>query len=65
VTKLVEVEGAQLSKGVWHTVQKMRNIADSFEREHMASSAGAMREAVALIIELEGRLRKQSERTGA
>jgi hypothetical protein len=64
MTRLVKVGDAQLSKGVWNTVQKLRNIADSFEHDHMPASAGAMREAIALIIELEGKLRKQSERIG-
>jgi hypothetical protein len=69
VTKLIETDdGALLSKGVYGTVGKLRRIADSFERDGMKSSAGAMREAVSLILELETKLRRkgaqQSERTG-
>lgn len=59
MTKLYELGHGLLSQGVYNKVLKLRRIADTFERDGMKSSAGAMREAVALIIELESKLRRK------
>jgi len=61
VTKLYEIDNGLLSQGVYDTVIKLRRIADSLERDGMKSSAGHMRRAVALIIELESKLRRKSD----
>jgi hypothetical protein len=65
MTKLIDEGDTLLSKGVYTTVLKLRRIADSFERDGMKSSAGVMREAALVIMELETKLRRKSERTGA